>query len=68
MRYAHVPPVFECFTRFSPDLDGSPETVCDQGPIWSAPVCGAGGSCGGYTCMDGSRPSRGAEKSSYQTL
>ena len=47
--------MFECFTRFSPDLDGHTETVCDRVPIWSAPECGAGGSCGGYTRMDGCR-------------
>ena len=35
---------------------GTQTVLVDHVPIWSALVCGAGGSCGGYTRMDGSRP------------
>ena len=63
-----VPFTFARFTRFEPRLDRSFETTCAPGPMQSARLCGAAASRGRYTRMDGSRPSRGDEKSSYSAL
>ena len=45
----HVPVVLERLMRSISDLDGSLETTYEQGPIWLARSCRAGGSRGRYT-------------------
>ena len=61
-RYAEEPATLQRFTRFSLRFDGRLATTRVQAPIWLAQSCRVGGSHGGYTRMDGSRPSRGAER------